>query len=88
MKPVVLELLLMRAPFSALRTTELVNEMLVTLLLDFPPTEPMDRPWLLLQYMLLTMMLLPLVTATQSSWLMTVLSRILVSLLVPRSKPR
>jgi len=32
MKPVVLELVLMRAPFSALRTTELVKEMFVTLL--------------------------------------------------------
>lgn len=32
MKPVVSELVLMRAPFSALSTTELVKEMLVTLL--------------------------------------------------------
>jgi hypothetical protein len=103
--PVVFELDLMRAPFCVLRITELVKEMLVTLLsilvslgysasclgeciLDFPPTEPMERPWLPLQYMLLTKMLLPLVTATQSSWLRTTLSRIFVSLVVPKSKPR
>lgn len=34
MKPVVLEFDLMRAPFSAFRTTEFVNEIFVTLLSD------------------------------------------------------
>lgn len=56
-------------------------------LLDFPPTEPIERPWLPLQYILSTSILFPLVTATQSSWLITTLSRTLVSLVDPRSNP-
>jgi hypothetical protein len=87
MKPVVLEFVLMRMPFWELRMTELVKEIEVTLLLDLPPTEPMLRPWLPSQYMLEMEMLAPLVTATQSSWLMTVLSRTMVLLVEARPKP-
>lgn len=46
--------------------------MSVTVLSDFPPTEPMLRPCPPEQVMVVTVMLVPLVTATQSSWFRTV----------------
>jgi len=77
----------MRAPFCEFITTELVKSTSETLLLDFPPMEPMDRPCPPLQTMFDTVMLLPDVTATQSSWLITVVEVMIMLLLLETSKP-
>src|ERR1700761_2531688 len=84
--PVVPEFVLMRAPFCEFITTELVKSTSETLLLDFPPMEPMDRPCPPLQTMFDTVMLLPDVTATQSSWLITVVEVMIMLLLLETSK--
>ena len=47
------------------------NTMFETTLLDLPPTDPMLSPWPPVQDRSETVTLLPLVTATQSSWLRT-----------------
>jgi len=60
---------------------------LVTLLLLFPPTEPIDMPCPPLHHMLETVMLFPLVMATQSSWLLTKLFVIVKLLELETSKP-
>lgn len=69
--PLVPELVLMRHPFSLLEITELENVTPSTTLLLLPPMEPMLSPWPPMQVMPVTRMLEPLVTATQSSWLLT-----------------
>jgi len=85
--PVVPELVLMRAPFWEFFTTELVKRTFDTSLSDFPPMEPIERPCPPSQTMLETVMLVPEVTATQSSWLMTVVLVIRRFVLPETSKP-
>lgn len=85
--PVVPELVLIRAPFWEFFTTELVKRTLDTSLLDFPPMEPIERPCPPLQTMFETVMFVPDVTATQSSWLMTVVLVMTMFVLPETSKP-
>jgi hypothetical protein len=103
MNPVVLKFDLMRAPFCELTIWLSVNcgnvslrfdqrkvgrtRILVTLLLLLPPTDPMLKPWPPEQYILDTVTLFPLVMATQSSWLYTILLVMVTLLLVLRSNP-
>jgi hypothetical protein len=65
--PVVPEFVLIRHPFCELLTVESENVMSVTVLSDFPPTDPMLNPWPPEQVMPVTVIFVPLVTATQSS---------------------
>jgi len=85
--PVVPELVLILAPFWEFLMTEFVKRTLDTSLLDFPPIEPMESPCPPSQTMLETVILVPEVTATQSSWLMTVVLVMTILLLEDRSKP-
>jgi len=55
--------------------------------LVFPPILPMLKPWLPEQYTPLTVMLFPLVIATQSSWFITVEFRSTMFSEVPMPKP-
>jgi hypothetical protein len=72
--PVVPEFVLIRHPLELFLTTELEKVTPSTTLLLFPPMEPMLKPCPPLQTMLVTVIFVPLVTATQSSWFVTVLS--------------
>jgi hypothetical protein len=71
MLPVVPLLVLILAPFCALSTTESRNVMSATVLLLFPPTEPIESPCDPSHQKLLTETYCPDVIATQSSSLYT-----------------
>lgn len=85
--PVVFELVLIRQPFWLLETLESENVISVTTLLLFPPTEPILRPWPPIHVMPVTVTFTPLVTATQSSWLLTYVFDKMTLLLLEKSKP-
>jgi len=85
--PVVPEFVLMRAPFWEFFTTELVKRTSETSLFDLPPIEPIDRPCPPSHTMFETVMLLPDVTATQSSWLITVVEVMRRFVVLETSKP-
>lgn len=77
----------MRAPFWEFFTTELVKRTSDTLLFDLPPIEPIDRPCPPSQTIFETVIFEPEVTATQSSWLMTVVLVMSMLVLEETSKP-
>lgn len=70
--PVVPEFVLILHPFWLSEILELEKVIPVTTLLDFPPTEPILNPCPPEQVIPVTVMFVPLVTATQSSWFTTV----------------
>lgn len=70
-EPVVPEFVLIRHPFWLLVTTEFENVTRSTVLSLLPPMEPILKPWPPVQVMPVTRIFCPLVTATQSSWLLT-----------------
>lgn len=65
--PVVPEFVLILHPFCELLTVESENVISVTVLSDFPPTDPILNPWPPEQVIPVTVIFVPLVTATQSS---------------------
>jgi hypothetical protein len=70
--PVVPEFVLILQPFSLFVTLESEKVISDTTLLLFPPTDPILRPWPPEQVTPVTVTFVPLVTATQSSWFVTV----------------
>jgi hypothetical protein len=86
-EPVVPELVLILHPFVLELMVESLNVTPATTLLLFPPTEPIERPCPPIHVMPLTVMLLPDVTATQSSWLETHESLRIVFVQELKSKP-
>ena len=85
--PVVPELVLMRQPFWLLDTVLSEKTTLLTVLSDLPPTLPMLRPWPPEHIMPDTLIVSPDVTATQSSWFLTVMSLSTMLVLLEMSKP-
>lgn len=65
--PVVPEFVLILHPFCEFVTVESEKVISVTVLSDFPPTDPILNPWPPEHVIPVTVIFVPLVTATQSS---------------------
>lgn len=81
------EFVLILHPFSEFEIVESENVISVTVLSDFPPTDPMLNPWPPEQVMPVTVIFVPLVTATQSSWFLTIVLERTIFVVLEISNP-